>query len=66
MAANNLRIYGQEFNSNVIKDVNELNKKIEKEQDPEELFKLRLQRLYRGMELNTNMYQKNPRTLFPY
>ena len=66
MAANNLRIYGQEFNSNVIKDVTELNKKIEKEQDPEELFKLRLQRLYRGMELNTNIYQKNPRTLFPY
>ena len=62
----NLRMYGQELNSSVIKDVTKLNEKLEVETNPEEIYKLRLQRLYRGMELNTNIYQKNPRTLFPY
>lgn len=62
----NLRMYGQEFNQNIVKDVNKLNEKIEKETDPEEILKLRLQRLYRGMELNTNIYQRNPRTFYPY
>ena len=62
----NLRMYGQEFNQNIVKDVNKLNEKIEKETDPEEILKLRLQRLYRGMELNTNIYQRNPRTIYPY
>lgn len=61
-----LRMYGQEFNSSVVKDVNMLNEKLEKETDPEEILKLRLQRLYKGMELNTNIYQRNPRTLYPY
>lgn len=61
-----LRMYGQEFNQNIVKDVNKLNEKIEKETDPEEILKLRLQRLYRGMELNTNIYQRNPRTFYPY
>jgi hypothetical protein len=62
----NLRMYGQEFNQNIVKDVNKLNEKLEKETDPEEILKLRLQRLYRGMELNTNIYQRNPRTFYPY
>ena len=61
-----LRMYGQGFNSNVVKEVNSLNEKIEKETNPEEILKLRLQRLYKGMELNTNIYQKNPRTFYPY
>ena len=62
----NLRMYGQEFNQNIVKDVNKLNEKLEKETGPEEILKLRLQRLYRGMELNTNIYQRNPRTFYPY
>ena len=62
----NLRMYCQELNSSVVKDVTKLNEKLEMETDPEEIYKLRLQRLYRGMELNTSIYQKNPRTLFPY
>ena len=46
------------FNTEVIKDVLELNKKIEEEKekdhpDPKELEKLYMQQLYRGMELNT-------------
>jgi hypothetical protein len=63
---NDLRMYGQEFNPNVIKDVNELNKEIEKETDQEKLMNLRLKRLYRGMELNTNLQQRSFRTLYPY
>lgn len=63
---NDLRMYGQEFNPNVIKDVTELNKEIEKETDQEKLMNLRLKRLYRGMELNTNLQQRNFRTLYPY
>lgn len=61
-----LRMYGQELNSNVVKDVKNINEKLEKETDPEKIFKLRLQRLYRGMELNANTYQRNPRTYYPY
>lgn len=61
-----LRMYGQELNTNVVKDIVKLNEKLEIENDPEEIYKLRLQRLYRGMELNSSIYQKNPRTLYPY
>ena len=63
---NDLRMYGQEFNPNVMKDVTELNKEIEKETDQEKLMNLRLKRLYRGMELNTNLQQRSFRTLYPY
>jgi len=63
---NDLRMYGQEFNPNVVKDVNDLNKKIEEETNQEELMNLRLKRLYRGMELNTNLQQRSFRTLYPY
>ena len=59
-------MYGQEFNPNVIKDVNNLNEQIEKETDQEKLMNLRLKRLYRGMELNTNLQQRSFRTLYPY
>lgn len=61
-----LRMYGQELNTNVVKDIVKLNERLEIENDPEEIYKLRLQRLYRGMELNSSIYQKNPRTLYPY
>lgn len=63
---NDLRMYGQEFNPNAIKDINDLNEQIEKETDQEKLMNLRLKRLYRGMELNTNLQQRNFRTLYPY
>ena len=59
---NDLRMYGQEFNSNVVKDINEINEKLENETDQEEVLKLRLQRLYRGMELNSNFQGRSFRT----
>lgn len=63
---NDLRMYGQEFNSNVVKNINEINEKLENETDQEEVLKLRLQRLYRGMELNSNFQGRSFRTYFPY
>lgn len=62
----NNRMYGQEFNYSVVKDINEINKKLEKETDSEEILKLRLQRLYKGMEINTGIYKRNYRNYFPY
>ena len=61
-----MRGYIQELNGNVVKDVNYLSEKIEKETNPEELLRLRMQRLYRGMELSSSIYQRNPRTFYPY
>ena len=63
---NDLRMYGQEFNSSVVKDINEINEKLENETDQEKILKLRLQRLYRGMELNSNIHGRNFRTFYPY
>lgn len=50
--------FDAQFNSEVIKDVLELNEEIKKEKekehpDPKELERLYLKQLYRGMELNT-------------
>lgn len=63
---NDARIYGNGFNPEVLKDVKELNEKIEKEQDPEEILRLRMQRLCRGMELNAGINQRSFRSMFPY
>lgn len=59
------RIYGNGFNPNVMKDIKSINEKIEGEKNSEELLKLRLQRLYRGMELNTG-YSRPYAGYFPY
>ena len=63
---NDIRIYGNGFNPEILKDVKSLNEKIAKEQDPEAALKLRLQRLYRGMELNTGIAQRPYKGYFPY
>ena len=63
---NDIRIYGNGFNPEVLKDVKSLNEKIEKEQNSEEAMKLRLQRLYRGMELNTGLSIRPYRGYYPY
>ena len=63
---NNVNMYGQEFNHSVVKDVNEINKKIKNETDPEERLKLHLQRLYRGMELNSATSYRSHRPYYPY
>ena len=63
---NDVRLYGNGFNPEVLKDVRSLNEKIEKEKDPEVEMKLRLQRLYRGMELNTGLTSRPYGGYYPY
>lgn len=63
---NDIRLYGNEFNPEVMKDLKSLNEKIEKEKDPEAALKLRLQRLYRGMELNTGLTTRPYNGYYPY
>lgn len=63
---NNPKMYGQEYDSNVVKDIKALNDKIEKEEDKEKLLNLRLQRLYRGMELVSTPMSRNYRGYYPY
>lgn len=66
MAKSDIRLYGNNFNGAVIKDLNDLNKKIEEEQDPEKLLKLRMQRLCRGLEINAGNTKRDLRGYFPY
>lgn len=63
---NDIRIYGNELNSEVIKDIKSLNEKISKETDPDAEMQLRLQRLYRGMELNTGIATRQLNGYYPY
>lgn len=66
MKNNDPRLYGNNFNESAVKDINELNEKIKTEQDPEELLKLRMQRLCRGLEINANSSKRNLRGYYPY
>ena len=63
---NDPRLYGNGFDPNVVKDVKELNEKIKKESNAEELMKLKMQRLLRGMELNTGLNTRTYRGYYPY
>lgn len=63
---NNPKMYSQEYDPQVLKDIKTINEKIEKEIDNEELLKLRLQRLYRGMELISTPMSRNYRGYYPY
>lgn len=63
---NNPKMYGQEYDPQVLKDIKTINEKIEKENDNEELLKLKLQRLYRGMELISTPMSRNYRGYYPY
>ena len=60
------RTYTSGFNPDVIKDIKHLNEKIEKEQDAEEIMKLRMQRLCRGMEINSGYNRRPWAGYYPY
>jgi hypothetical protein len=62
----NTKMYGQEYDPNVLKDIKTLNEKIDKAKDSEELFNLKLQRLYRGMEITSTPMTRNYRGYYPY
>ena len=63
---NSMKMYGQEYDPSVLKDVKEITDKIEKTTDSEELLKLRTQRLYRGMEMMSTPMTRNYRGYYPY
>lgn len=60
------RLYGNGCDPNVLKDVRDLSEKIENATSSEEALKLRLQRLYRGMELNAGVHGRAYGAYFPY
>ena len=62
----NPKMYGQEYDPQTLRDIKSINEKIEKETDDEERLKLRLQRLYRGMELVSTPMSRNYRGYYPY
>ena len=62
----NNKMYGQQYDPNVLKDLKEINSKLENSNDKEELLKLRMQRLYRGMELYSTPMTRNYRGYYPY
>ena len=62
----NNQLYGNQFNPNVLKDLKTLDEKLVKEQDPEEITKLRMGKLYRGMELMAGPYGRTYQGYFPY
>jgi hypothetical protein len=49
-----------------LKDVRDLSEKIESASSSEEALRIRLQRLYRGMELNAGVYGRAYGAYFPY
>jgi hypothetical protein len=61
-----IHIYGNGFNPEVVKDVKDINEKIEKEKNADELLRLRMQRLLRGMELNNGLTTRTYRGYYPY
>lgn len=55
----------QNLNLSEIKEIREINEKIKNEQDPEELLKLRMQRMMSGINLNS--FQNRPYNgYYPY
>lgn len=71
MLRNNI-LYGQQFDSKVVGDLKDIDKKISEEvkkgdqASKEEILKLRTEKLYRGMELNSGIGFNNSRRGIPY
>lgn len=68
---NNNYLYGNQFDSKVVSDLKEIDKKLKEEKskseiNSEEVLRLRLQKLYRGMELNNGIGFNNNRRGIPY
>lgn len=64
-------IYGSKFDKDVLKDLKSIDDKLQEEvkkeePDKEEILKLKLQKLYRGMELNNGYITNYPNRGIPY
>lgn len=58
--------YNNGFDPQAVKDINTLNEKIKKEQDPEELEKLLMQRMCRGFDINAGAMGRVRGGYYPY
>ena len=63
---NNPQMYGQQYDPNVLRDLKTINEKMEKAETQEEILQLKMQRLYRGMELMSTPMTRNYRGYYPY
>ena len=63
---NNPKMYGQQYDPNVLRDLKTINEKMEKAETQEEVLQLKMQRLYRGMFLNSTSTNRNQRGYYPY
>lgn len=63
---NSTKLYGQEFDPSVLRDLKHINEELKKTVDSEEILKLRMQRLYRGMEMTSIPMTRNYRGYYPY
>ena len=64
-------IYGSKFDKDVLKDLKEIDSKLKEEEgkeepDREEPLKLKILKLYRGMELNNGYITNYPNRGIPY
>lgn len=63
---NSLDRYNNGFDPQAMKDINSLNEKIKKEQNPEELTKLLMQRMCRGFDINAGTIGRVRGGYYPY
>lgn len=66
MTSKSYKMYGQEYDPNVLKDLRTINENLENAEDDEEILKLKMQRLYRGMEIMSTPLTRNYRGYYPY
>ena len=58
--------YNNGFDPKVVKEINSINDKIKKENDKEELMKLRLKRMTLGFDINAGVIGKVRGGYYPY
>jgi hypothetical protein len=59
-------MYGQGYDPSVLRDLKTINEKLEKAETDEEILQLRMQKLYRGMEIMSTPMSRNHRGYYPY
>lgn len=63
---NTLDRYNNGFDPKIVKEINSINEKMKKENDKEELMKLRLKRMTLGFDINAGVIGKVRGGYYPY
>ena len=63
---NSLDRYNNGFDPKVVKEINSINEKIQKERDKEELMKLKMQRMCLGFNINSGAIGRVRNGYYPY